>query len=144
MKLDLELHKTKYGFLGASTWTSKERSTTNENLWVLYFSSLEGLQKFSEEKAHREGWDWYLRFQKKFGHLAIRHEVYHVPRKGWENVYLNSRRTGFGATCFEVGRSEGRGEVWKEAEVVDVKGGKLKGIEARMGNGGDLEVGKDE
>jgi Domain of unknown function (DUF4188) len=145
MMSDLQHNKTKFGLLGSSTWLSKERDTTNENLWVLYFRDLEGLQRFSEEKAHREGWDWYLKFEKRYGHLAIRHEVYHVPKNRWENVYLNSRRTGFGATSFEVGRGEeeGRGESWRQAGTIDVKGGKLKSIKARMGISG-LEMRKDE
>jgi hypothetical protein len=31
-------------------------------------------------------------------------------------VYLNSRRTGSGATAFEVGKDERRGERWREVE----------------------------
>jgi len=32
----------KYGYLGASSWLSNgERSTTNENLTVMYFRSIE-------------------------------------------------------------------------------------------------------
>jgi hypothetical protein len=84
-----------------------------------------------------------LKFEKQYGHLAIRHEIYHVPRNRWEIVYLNSRRTGFGATAFEVGKYEGRGERWREAEVVNVKGGKLRSIRARMGIGASLEGEKD-
>jgi hypothetical protein len=64
-----------------------------------------------------------LKYEKQYGHLAIRHEIYHVPRNRWEDVYLNSRRAGFGATAFEVGKDEGRGERWREAEIVDVRGG---------------------
>jgi hypothetical protein len=42
-----------------------------------------------------------------------------------------------------VGKYEGRGERWREAEVVNVKGGKLRSIRARMGIGASLEGEKD-
>jgi hypothetical protein len=64
VKQDLECNKSKYRALGATSWISKERDTDNDNLWVFYFSSIKGLKRFTDEKAHRAGWDWHLKTEK--------------------------------------------------------------------------------
>ena len=60
--------------------------------------------------------------------------MYHVPKKNWENVFLNCHPTLFGATSYKV-NSEREDEKWVGPVIVDGKGGKLKTIRGRMGLG---------
>jgi hypothetical protein len=53
-------------------------------------------------------------------HLAIRHELYHVPKNHWENVFSNSRPTLFGATGSQV-NFDGEEEKWMGPVMVDAK-----------------------
>jgi len=133
MKTDLEKNRAKYGMLGGSSWTgNKERATNNDILYIYYFKDIEGVQKFAQDVAHRDGWDWYTKFMKGNSHLAIRHELYHVPKNHWENVFLNSHPTLFGATVSQV-KSEGEKERWMGPVLVDGKDSKLKTIRGRLG-----------
>lgn len=140
MQKDLEDNREKYGMLGGSAWVGgKERASNNDNLSIYYFKDTEGVQKFTQENAHREGWDWYTKFEKEHKHLGIRHELYRVPKKNWENVFLNCHPTLFGATSYLV-KPDGEDEKWVGPAIVDGNGSKFKTIRERMG----IRTGKDD
>ncbi|OCL05825.1 hypothetical protein AOQ84DRAFT_322334, partial [Glonium stellatum] len=77
MNKELEQNADKYGYLGASNWLSNgERPTSNENLTVMYFRSIEHLHAFSTSPLHRAGWTWWTGFAATHRHLSIWHEMY--------------------------------------------------------------------
>ena len=82
MSQALHLQREEYGMLGTSAWMSKERSSQNDTMEVFYFRSVEGLHKFANEPngPHAKAWSWYTKFSKQYKHIAIRHELYHVPK----------------------------------------------------------------
>ena len=56
---------------------------------TMYFRTNEGLHAFAHSPIHRKAWDWWNANYRRFGHLGIMHEAYEVPRKHWENIYVN-------------------------------------------------------
>ena len=64
----------------------------------MYFRSLEHLHKFAHGKTHRAGWSWWdeMTKQGRVSELSISHEVYVVPKGGFENIYVNAEVYDFG------------------------------------------------
>lgn len=63
---------------------------------VLYFRSVEDINRFAHAPLHREVWDWFVELSKTHKHLSIMHEVYSSPKKNWENIFINYHLTGIG------------------------------------------------
>ena len=61
---------------------------------ISYWRSLEDLHAFARSEAHRAGWDWFNREQKKCPHIGIQHETYLAPKGHWENIAHNFRPFG--------------------------------------------------
>ena len=99
MFIELEKNPEEYGFLGYSDYTSNLEITKGTGMSLMYFRSIEHLHKFAHgSKSHRAGWAWWDEETKK-GHLnevTISHEIYVVPKGGWENIYLNAAPRDFG------------------------------------------------
>lgn len=101
---DLESRRSEYGMLGSSSWiANKERSSNNDILFIYYFRTVDGVNKFAHDASHLNGLKWYTRFSKHHKHLALRHELYHIPAGHWENIFLNSHPTLIGATSYYDG-----------------------------------------
>ncbi|KAL7952204.1 hypothetical protein V8C34DRAFT_299865 [Trichoderma compactum] len=85
------------GFLGMCGYrAANERATANGFLSVLYFRSIEDIDRFAHAPLHREVWDWFVELTKTHMHLSIMHEVYSAPKKNWENIFINYHLTGIG------------------------------------------------
>ncbi|OCK90339.1 uncharacterized protein K441DRAFT_579923, partial [Cenococcum geophilum 1.58] len=141
MNKELELNADKYGYLGASNWLSNgERSTTNENLTVMYFRSIEHLHAFAVSPLHRAGWNWWNRFVVDHPHLSIWHEMYAAPAGRWESIYINSHATLLAGAAFRSGGDgEGKGEERWVAPIVDASKGALRSSRGRLSGGAEGE-----
>ncbi|PKK44103.1 hypothetical protein CI102_11672 [Trichoderma harzianum] len=85
------------GFLGMCGYrAANERPTANGFMSVLYFRSVEDINRFAHAPLHREVWDWFVELSKTHKHLSIMHEVYSAPKKNWENIFINYHLTGIG------------------------------------------------
>ena len=100
MQVEMEAQSDEYGLLGASNWRADaQRETANEVLIVFYFRSVEGLNKFAHGPAHRVGWDMYNKAGHK--HIGFMHEVFSVPRRAYESIYLNCSPHLLGGTSIK-------------------------------------------
>lgn len=95
---ELEKDPEKYGWLGSSSLylSAGERYTAPQALVVLYFKNVECLHKFAHGESHRTGWDWWNSTYQKHPYLSIAHELFMVPKRGWEGIYINSHPTLLG------------------------------------------------
>ncbi|KAK4064865.1 uncharacterized protein Triagg1_8864 [Trichoderma aggressivum f. europaeum] len=83
------------GFLGMCGYrAANERATSNGSMSVLYFRSVEDINRFAHAPLHRKAWDWFVELSKTHKHLSIMHEVYSAPKKNWENIFINYHLTG--------------------------------------------------
>ncbi|CZR69179.1 uncharacterized protein PAC_19079 [Phialocephala subalpina] len=84
MYRDLETHASEYGFLGYSDYNSNDVLKQGNLLSVMYFRSVEDVQKWAHGKVHREGWDWWnsMSGNGKTDCISIGHEIYSVPKGG--------------------------------------------------------------
>ncbi|KAI9877777.1 MAG: hypothetical protein M1830_000492 [Pleopsidium flavum] len=97
MVKELEANPEEYGFLGMSSWLNfGDRAASNEIMTVSYYRSAAHLHHFARGPSHRAGWDWWNKMVKEHPYLGIMHEVYAVPKQGWESVYINYHPTGLG------------------------------------------------
>ena len=88
MEDELREKSEEYHLLGASTWRGDHhRESANELLFIMYFRDVEGLEAFAHGPSHRAGWDYYNKMG--FKHIGFMHEVFNVPRRMYESVYLN-------------------------------------------------------
>ncbi|CAK1358652.1 hypothetical protein CB0940_06767 [Cercospora beticola] len=137
----LEDHADEFGFLGMTSWFNyTQRSTKSDSLYVCYFRTVEGLHAFAHSSYHREAWNWWNTSTKKYPHLSIYHETYHVPKGHWENIYINSYASGITSTTTKVVDKETGEERWA-SPVVDASKGLLKTSASRMArsHGGEHE-----
>ncbi|KAK5123526.1 hypothetical protein LTR85_002564 [Meristemomyces frigidus] len=134
MARDLEKERQDFGMLGASSWlANKERSSDNDILLIYYFRTVAGVEKFAHSESHRKGWEWYTKWSKQYKHLALRHELYHVPAGHHENVFLNSHPTLVGATAWPLETSEKDGAgAWRSPLIAADKKA-LRTMWGRMG-----------
>ncbi|KAF2009059.1 hypothetical protein BU24DRAFT_497613 [Aaosphaeria arxii CBS 175.79] len=125
------------GWLGGSlvTGTPTTPGGNPGHLSVIgYFRSVEDLHAFAQGKAHREAWTWWNRNAGKMPHLGVYHEIYDVPAKHWEAVYLQTPRLGLGAT-----KVRGGDGVLRNVGLEDAGRGVWKTSSGRMGRGGEGE-----
>jgi hypothetical protein len=134
MFAELDVHAKKYDCLGASTWRGTQRDRINSTLSVFYFRSIEGLNAFAHDKAHRDAWDWYNSWTKKTGykHIGIFHEVFAAPAGQWETVYDNMPPGLLGSTNIPVLNEQTGDEEWV-LPLVDANNTKLRSQYGRMG-----------
>ncbi|KAL1311867.1 hypothetical protein AAFC00_001939 [Neodothiora populina] len=108
-----ELNETaeESGFLGANNWMSAaDKGTGSETMGLLYFRSLEDMHKFAHGPTHMKVMDWFKNGYEKFGHIGLMHEVYCLPKHGWEAVYNNYHPTGLAATATPMTVKDEAGE----------------------------------
>jgi hypothetical protein len=151
MVKDLDDHSEKYDFLGANSYLANERPTANEIMILAYFRSYEGLHAWSHEAGgvHREAWSYWNtqvmgKGRTEEGRMfSIMHEVYQVPARKWESVYINYHPTGMGATTFKVD-VDGQ-ERWA-SPLTDARNGLLRSSQGRMAvsSGNDNEIYNDD
>lgn len=144
---DLEDHGEQYGFLGASSYIATERAAANETMTLVYFRTYEGLHAWSHAAGgvHREAFNYWNNEvmgngKNKVGRLfSIMHEVYQIPAKKWESIYVNYQPTGQGATRYKV-NVDGQ-EKWA-SPLVDADKGSLRTSKGRLGlsDGNDHEA----
>ena len=122
MQEDLEKHGEEYGLLSSSTWRAdQERGVQNQILFIMYFRTPEGMAKFAEAKAHREGWNWYNKAKLPF--IGIMHEVFTMPKKAYESIYLNCYPNLMGASSMKVHNETNDGkDEWVRPLVAANKG----------------------
>lgn len=139
-----ETRRAEFGMLGSSTWVgAKERAANNDILFIYYFKTVAGVQKMAADPLHLSSVKWYQGFCRERKYLALRHEVYHVPRGHWSNVFLNSQPTLVGAGMFDAnevakGKTEREAgkEEWRSMFVsAEVEG--LRRFWDRMGEGSE-------
>ena len=83
--------------LGMSSWLNfGDRTASNELMTLSYYRSAAHLNHFARGPSHRAGWNWWNKMVKDHPHLGTMHEVYGVPKQGWESVYINYHPTGLG------------------------------------------------
>ncbi|KAK4059366.1 hypothetical protein Trihar35433_10968 [Trichoderma harzianum] len=107
---DLDEHSEQYDYLGACSYLANERATANEVMILAYFRTYEGLHKWCHvpDGVHREAWSYWNkdimgRGKAKEGRLfSIMHEVYQVPARKWESIFVNYHPTGLGATTYNI------------------------------------------
>jgi hypothetical protein len=135
---DLEDNSEQYGFLGASSYIASERAAANETMILVYFRTYEGLHAWSHVAGgvHREALNYWSNDimgngKKKEGRFfSIMHEVYQIPAKKWESIYVNYHPTGLGATTYKV-KVDGK-EKWA-SPLVDASKGSLTTSKGRLG-----------
>jgi hypothetical protein len=76
--------------------SANERLTSNQDMAICYFRSLEDLHAYAQGPLHREALRWWNSMTKSHPHISINHEVYQVPKNNWENIFINSQLTGIG------------------------------------------------
>ncbi|RKK07031.1 hypothetical protein BFJ65_g18198 [Fusarium oxysporum f. sp. cepae] len=138
---DLEANAPENGYLGMSGWLQAgDRPTGSEAMVVGYFKDVSYLHKFAHGASHRNGWKWWNSIVKDNPHLGIMHEVYMVPKKHWESIYINYHRTGLAATNVAIPASaEKPGQTMTQedtiwvAPIVDSRNGVWKSSKGRMG-----------
>lgn len=95
--LESLLTQNNYAVLGQTTWVAaNERQTNNQVMVLCYFRSVEDLHAYAHGPLHRRAWTWWNSITKSHPHLSIMHEVYHAPKKQWENIFVNNHLTGIG------------------------------------------------
>lgn len=151
MVLDLEKleNKEAYGFMGMSSWSSNtDRSSGNEFLTISYWRSVDDIHRFAHSPVHREAWDWWNKTYKQHPYLAIMHEIYCVPKKQWESIYVNYHPTQLAGTTFPK-KNKQTGEVEWLSPVVDANRGPLRTSAGRLSKSGktgdenEIAYGKD-
>jgi hypothetical protein len=127
----------RYGVLGISNYRKVENASGNESLFIFYLRDYESLHRFAHDQLHMDGVNWWTKIVKDHTHLAIYHETYVVPKGHWENIYINSKPTGMGDTCFPV--RDGGGGNLKEGGIsklvrspVDARSGALRSASKRL------------
>ncbi|KAL1853540.1 hypothetical protein VTK73DRAFT_9007 [Phialemonium thermophilum] len=134
---DLDEHSEQYDYLGACSYLANERATANEVMILAYFRTYEGLHKWTHEQGgvHREAWSYWNndimgRSKAKEGRLfSVMHEVYQVPARKWESIFVNYHPTGLGATTYKIGVE---GQTKWASPLVDASRGLLGSSKGRM------------
>lgn len=134
----LNAEPDKHGLLGSSSWRGTSRSDKNGIISLYYFRDLGGLHRFAHGKTHREGWDWYAQVVRKNGwkHIGINHEVFTVPKGGYETIYDSCTPTMMGGISIKTNASEGSGmsgQDWQwQRTLVDARKGPMRNQYGRM------------
>lgn len=92
---ELSADATKYGFLGATSWSNAgHRTSGNEIANILYFENEEYMHAYAHGPLHTKTMQWWHENASQLKHIGIMHEVFVCPKKSWEGVYLNYFPTG--------------------------------------------------
>lgn len=130
--------------LGISLWHQTDTQGALSNLTISYWKSVAHVHEYALGHKHRAALRWYIEQGEKIKHVGIFHEVYQVPKGGWEAVYVNWQPVLLGATSFLKGVEDGEkgaveGEQKEGAEwispLVDARVGDLRRSKGRMGRG---------
>ncbi|KAL6830412.1 hypothetical protein J3E69DRAFT_353707 [Trichoderma sp. SZMC 28015] len=148
---DLDEHSEQYDYLGACSYLANERATANEVMILAYFRTYEGLHKWCHVPGgvHREAWSYWNkdimgRGKAKEGRLfSIMHEVYQVPARKWESIFVNYHPTGLGATTYKI---DVDGQTKWSSPLVDASRGLLRSSKGRMAlsEGNDHDIYGDD
>ena len=141
MEAEMRAQADAYGLLGASSWRGDQhRDTANQALYLFYFRDVAGLQRFAHGPAHRAGWDAYNRAGHR--HVGFMHEVFSVPRRAYESVYLNCAPNLLGATSVKRVQDD-RGNALDEPEwmnpLVAADKGVMRSSLGRLGRSAGTE-----
>lgn len=125
----------RHGFLGGNNWMSAaDKGAGSETMGLLYFKSTEAMHAFAHGPMHGQVMDWWKKGYEKWGHIGLMHEVFSVPRGGWEAVYNNYHPTGLGATTTLATAKDANGGERREWVSPLVWGnGPLRYSKGRMG-----------
>ncbi|MCJ1370258.1 hypothetical protein MMC20_001470 [Loxospora ochrophaea] len=124
---DAAANKDTSGLLGhtGALWEDSEAADTGKQVLMLsYWKDLESLHTYAQSPLHRQALDLWNKRVKTHPHLGIMHEVYNVPKGGWENIYWNSPKTAMGQTNLYPNRT---------SPLVEAKGAQWGSMLARMG-----------
>ena len=132
MMKDLDDHADEFGFLGSTSWlNASDRTTSPEIMMVCYFRTVEQLHAFAKSHYHRDAWDWWNKNQKSMPYVSIYHETFHVPKGGWEAIYINSHVSGINASTVRYTDAL-TGKDMYASPIVDASKGLLKTSAGRM------------
>lgn len=123
--------------MGMSSWLNTGRSTSNETATISYWRSIEDIHEFALSPVHREAWNWWndAIANGKHSNLGIMHEVFEIPKNGFESIYLNYHPTGLAATTRLVeGGEQNSADEWV-TPIVDARKGQFRSSRGRMGRG---------
>ncbi|EXJ91412.1 hypothetical protein A1O1_04524, partial [Capronia coronata CBS 617.96] len=80
-----------------SALVASEASSNNTIIWLLYWETPEALHHFASSSMHPKLVQEYQARAKDTGyHLGVMHEVYDVPARHWETIYVNMRPFAMG------------------------------------------------
>ena len=118
-----------YGILGLSPWRAGERGSNNVLMMVYYFRDVDGLNRFAHDDIHRKAWDWIVKAGYK--HIGFFHEVFCVPPKAYESIYVNFQPLLMGATSVKCYDEDGQ-DTWVRP-IVDADVRPLRSQFGRIG-----------
>ncbi|KPI42521.1 uncharacterized protein AB675_9799 [Cyphellophora attinorum] len=126
------------GYLGSSSWSSRDARGGVHLMTLSYFRSTDDLHRFAYGPTHRAIWDKWNKWNKagKVDHLGINHEIFEVEKHKWEAVYLNFQPTQLGATSFLRKGDKMVGGVVDDqwvGSLMDASKGKLRTSAGRLG-----------
>jgi hypothetical protein len=140
---DLGANSEKYGFLGASSWLSAaDRAANSEQMGLLYFKSVDHMHEWAHGPLHQQAMNWWKKDYDKWAHIGLMHEVFSIPKKGWEGVYNNYHPTGLTATSTPAVIKTEQGERKMFVSPMVYGNGPLKYSRARMNR--SLDQGEEE
>ncbi|KAK3312831.1 hypothetical protein B0H66DRAFT_381233 [Apodospora peruviana] len=117
--------------LGSTAWVNLgERATSNQIMVICYFRSAQAIHDYAHGPVHRRAWNWWNSIVKTHPHLSIMHEMYHVPKKNWENIYVNYHVTSLANMGARMNMN---GESLRP--LFDASRGALRTSKGRMGSG---------
>jgi fumagillin biosynthesis monooxygenase len=101
MIADITSRSDELGLLSVSEWRGNDAAGSNNTLKVtLYFGDPAKVNAYAQERLHREAW-WFFEKVAGEGHVGVYHEMFCVPARGWETVYVNCRPVLLGAAADE-------------------------------------------
>lgn len=103
MIADITSRRDELGLLSVSEWRGNDGAagSSNNTLKVtLYFRDPAKVNAYAQERLHREAWRFFEKVGGE-GHVGVYHEMFCVPARGWETVYVNCRPVLLGAAVDE-------------------------------------------
>ncbi|KAI1098725.1 hypothetical protein F4804DRAFT_323982 [Jackrogersella minutella] len=132
----LESYYDKRGLLGYSQWQGTTEHANNMTMFIMYWKDVDSLHNYAHGPEHMAGLRWWAGGAgKKYPHLSVFHETFQAPRGNFENIYLNCKPMGFGATTYPIRKPGKNGEEdkleWLQP-IIDSKRGPLRTFARRM------------
>ncbi|KAI1206484.1 uncharacterized protein F4807DRAFT_439329 [Annulohypoxylon truncatum] len=132
----LDDYYDKKGLLGWSQWQGTTEHANNMIMFIMYWKNIESLHNYAHGPEHMAGLRWWSQGAgKKYPHLSVFHETYIAPKGHFENIYLNCKPLGFGATTVPISKPSEDGKENKLEwlmPIVDSKRGPLRTFARRM------------